>query len=185
MNIEVWQKGFFDADGLLLAQLERHITRDIDLEVLRAHYRQLSGGAHKGLRTLEAVQRYAQELVSNPDPLVQRKALDDLLFMVGPDERTEAEVLRRWTRHGDGKLADFAPYASFVQTTHLTFTLGLECEVIPTGKGAFSDLEYLCYLPFCTAFSSNDNLHKCLCPLLLRSDQEFLSLSELKCRCAP
>ena len=44
----------------------------------------------------------------------------------------------------------------------------------------FSDVQYLYYLPFCAVFTSNDDLHKKLAPLLVRDDQSFVHGEELK-----
>jgi hypothetical protein len=42
------------------------------------------------------------------------------------------------------------------------------------------DVQYLYYLPFCMVFTSNDNLHCTLAPLLLHGEQDFVQGTELK-----
>ena len=81
---------------------------------------------------------------------------------------------------GGPLLKDFAPYAYYCLKVDNLFMFGLTSGFIPTRPTNRVDCEYLHYLPFCDAFTSNDKLHKNLVPFLLRSDQKFIIGEALK-----
>lgn len=89
------------------------------------------------------------------------------------------EIEKRWKARNSPLFFDFAPYAGHIYLIELIYILGISSNVIPTNR-TFIDMMYFFYLPFCHVFSSGDDFHKNLCPLLLRDDQKFIQGELLK-----
>lgn len=95
-------------------------------------------------------------------------------------EAFRREVLERWTRRPSPYFSDFAPYAYFCLRALLALHFAVQHRLVRWNSTNLIDLNYLFYLPFCMVFSSNDNLHSALAPLLLRNNQSFVLGTELK-----
>lgn len=111
------------------------------------------------------------------------RQFEGLRFLVteaglSPDQSTP--IFDRWPRSGMPQLRDYAPYAYYCLTVFASFYVSLASRLIGTRSTNRVDLEYLLYLPFCRAFSSNDDLHKILAPVFLNSKQDFIDGRRLK-----
>ena len=127
-----------------------------------------------------------KELVEFVDSLSQeRKFQRMLLFLLYRENNIpyefQKEINTRWTTNGRPLIKDFAPYAFFCVRANLLLAIGLtNPEIFKSDKHNKRDLEYCYYLPHCEIFSSSDNLHKKLIPLLVRDDQSFVEGNKLK-----
>jgi len=107
------------------------------------------------------------------------------MSLLGTPEETHKNALRRWLDFGKPPIRQFAPYFSYVLSVDLFFCISVAADLIsrvrPAGKVDNKvDIAYLYYLPFCSVFTSRDNLHQRVVPLFLRSNQSFVNGGELK-----
>ncbi len=90
--------------------------------------------------------------------------------------------MARWKLSDRKTLALFAPYAAHCLRVETMFLVGMAHNMknFGTKPSNLIDLQYLFYAPFCMIFSSNDKLLIDLAPLILRANQSFVTLQELK-----
>lgn len=105
--------------------------------------------------------------------------LDMLLTHYGVGERDRGVVRSRVNR-SRYPLQVMSPYAYYCLRVFALFIGSAVCDLITRRPTDRVDLEYLFYLPFCNAFSSSDELHRKLAPLLVKDQQVFLSGADLK-----
>ncbi|MCU1271784.1 MAG: hypothetical protein JWN74_3078 [Acidobacteriaceae bacterium] len=108
--------------------------------------------------------------------LEERQALQFGMYLIGIPADNHGQIIERWVSAGKPPLPEFTPYFWFLCSVDLFFFLALGADLIsrvrPTNKADnMIDLSYLYYLPFCSIFVSNDNLHKRIVPLFLRGNQ--------------
>lgn len=96
------------------------------------------------------------------------------------DQRREALV--RWEKEGKPLFRKFAPYAYYCLVVELMFYHGIKNDFIKTGTKhhVAADIVYLYYLPFCHAFASNDAFFSDFARSLMRGDQTYIDLAEMK-----
>jgi len=171
-----WQDSLFNDAEHAVAERWRQSTRRIDLE-----------GFKRGYRASEDFQNIAslEQLVSKVNLYLKRNDSNtELLKMIvtefGFDQPFANRVFLRWEGLSMKSVKLFAPYALYCFKANLTFYLGLIGNLLGTRPTNRVDLEYVYYLPFCTAFSSKDNFHKVLVPLFLEPNQRFISGEVLK-----
>lgn len=127
-------------------------------------------------RDLAAAKNMAKEILAKPGARFVRERLQGMQ----PPGFGEV-VLKRWIDHGSPPIRKYAPFASHVMLVDLFFRLGLGADLIGRERASNTiDLAYLYYLPFCMAFTSNDNFHARTAPLFLDEGQMFLPGGELK-----
>lgn len=109
-----------------------------------------------------------------------RWAREALARFSAPDHVRRA-ILERWSDRGRPALREVAPYTAHVVTVDTFFSIALGADLIsrvrPSNK---VDIAYLYYLPFCMAFTSNDNLHARTAPVFLDCEQVFIRGQDLK-----
>jgi hypothetical protein len=113
-------------------------------------------------------------------PSVQKPLLSWLLGALEPPLAERVEILARWNACQTPMLNGFAPYAYFYARVLLTVKLATRDMLVTQDPKNVMDAQYLCYLPFCRAFASNDRLHLRLAPFLRRDDQVLLDGRELQ-----
>jgi hypothetical protein len=125
------------------------------------------------------------EAVSSVDAVLGKQPLQVpllslLLEDLGCSQEEAHAVQNRWSQLKPQFIRSFAPYAEFCLRALLLFVVASRNDLIGQRATNRVDLEYLFYLPFCMVFSSNDVFHRCLAPLLLEADQDFVLAEELK-----
>jgi hypothetical protein len=169
-----WEDGRFLDVERRFARVWRRALEQLDIAAGGAR---LIGGTR--IRDLADAKRTADEIVQRDGEryAVLRLALDSLKI----PSQFRGNIIRRWKSEGGPRLVQFAPYAAYVLTVDLCFSLavgaGLESSERPSHQ---IDLAYLYYLPFCDVFTSNDRLHERIAPLFLGDNQAFVRGSELK-----
>lgn len=134
--------------------------------------------ADKKPKTLTEVKDLVDEILGRPD--------QSELFRLGmslQDISASAQepILARWRLAGCPRIQDFAPYFAHIFSVDLFFNLGIAADLVSRERASHKvDFAYLYYLPFCSVFTSGDNLHANVVPLFLSDDQSFVSASELK-----
>jgi hypothetical protein len=124
------------------------------------------------------VKTFVDFYLDGPD---QGRLLRFGLSLIGVTPEVQRNVLQRWSAAGKLGIRTFAPYFTHVLSVDLFFYFALAADLIgryrPSNK---IDVAYLCYLPFCMLFTSNDKLHANIVPHFLRADQSFIPGTELK-----
>ena len=77
-------------------------------------------------------------------------------------------VLSNWIQKRRPPIREHLPYFVFMLTINIFFCLVLLTQLLRNVKPSHKiDLVYLYYLPFCSIFTSKDNLHAEIVPLFL------------------
>lgn len=124
-------------------------------------------------KTLQDVKNLADSIVNRSDkPFEQMKfALDTLQV---PQE-FYSEIFENWKVLGYKPLGIYAPYAAYVLTIEVFFSIAMATDFISTDRASnWADICYLSYLPFSSFFVSSDKLHRLCAPYFLRSNQHFI-----------
>ena len=81
---------------------------------------------------------------------------------------TIEHVLSNWIHKRRPPIREHLPYFVFMLTINIFFCLVLLTQLLRNVKPSHKiDLVYLYYLPFCSIFTSKDNLHAEIVPLFL------------------
>lgn len=170
-----WEERDFLEVEHQFARAWRDALSEIDLDAIFRQGREIIKRLGRP-RDLSAVKAAATQILRKPGS----RYVTDALQAFQPEDLGHA-VLERWKAHGSPPIKEFAPYTAHVFLVDLFFCIGLGADLIgrerPSNK---IDLAYLYYLPFCMAFTSNDNLHKRTAPLFLDENQEFIRGQDLK-----
>lgn len=106
-----------------------------------------------------------------------------LSFLLEEFNYSDAQVQRvhyRWRTGNFMYIGTFADYAEFCLRIILVFVSATRNNLVGRRRTNRIDLEYLFYLRFAHVFSSNDNVHEKLAPVLLETDQDYISGTDLK-----
>lgn len=138
-----------------------------------------SGLNARSCKTLAEAKRLTDGLIQAADKAFDRLHFAVEFFGIGPQHHKR--VIESWELAGKPPLHEYAPYAAFVLTVEVFFHVALAAGLISADRPSNrTDIAYLFYLPFCTAFISTDRLHMRTAPLFLRTDQEFVWGNDLK-----
>ena len=173
-----WQRGEF-------LEIERHNARvwrqaldSLDLLALAEKFRVL-GINGKTCNSLTTAREIAAGIVQSKEKPFERIAL--AFNFLGIPREYHFPIIERWSSIGYPAFSDFAPYVAHVLEVEIFFQIALASNHISSDRPSNrTDISYLFYLPFCTAFVSGDNLHQRCAPLFLRAGQEFLWAPDLK-----
>jgi hypothetical protein len=170
-----WQLGQFHEAEMLLAEGWRAITKGIDLEAMRNELRPVYS-KHLNLRTLESVREHVDSVIASAPA---HSILAWFLRDINVPPHFIIPAIDRFLKAGPGTWHSRAPFTHHCVRVALIFHFALAFGLIGTRSTNRIDMEYLFYLPFCFVFSSGDDLHRQLAPLLLKPDQMFLDREEL------
>ncbi len=102
------------------------------------------------------------------------------LAMFGLSALTDA-MLADWVQCRRPPLDDRFWYLSYLLSVNIFFALALPAQLLRNVKESHViDLAYLYYLPFCEAFTSEDDFHVKIVPFFLGEKQTFIKGSDLK-----
>lgn len=170
-----WKTGEFKTAEEMLAERWRLAIGDIDLESLV----QIGKGMKKKFSDLKEILATLDVMFDSPSS--QAPLLLQLGEEFGLSDALKIKMMNRVGVESEGNLLkNIAPYAAYCLKVNMLFKLGVMNNLIGTRSTNKIDLEYLYYLPFCYIFTSNDNFHNLLAPLLLRSYQVYSSGGDLK-----
>jgi hypothetical protein len=171
-----WQRGDFGKQEEMFADFWRRLIADRKVD----GYLNCLASNHIIIPESRSVEELVVEigrLLQNPS--MQSVFLDMFLSYQDVDRATKRNIRNR-LRQCPYSLSYVAPYAFYCLKVFVLFLGANKFSLISKQPTDRIDLEYLFYLPFCHVFSSNDTLHKRLCPALMRRDQVFLSGDDLK-----
>lgn len=172
-----WREGKFSEADHILSDLWRNTTKQEDLLVNLK--KELNSKKQKvNVKTFEELNLLVSEIIN--DSANQQQLLFDLCKTSNVNTFQAMNLLKAWHQSGRPLIKHFVPYAYHILRVNTLFQIGLQCDLISTRPTNKVDLEYLNYLPFCHVFTSNDNLHANLAPLLLSKDQHFIKGVDLK-----
>ena len=174
-----WQSGIFSNAEELLAELWREIAKEINLEEYKFEIKELLKNESRP-KNFEELGIYVEKHISNPDPTIQYRCVGSFMNDLSIPQQLRDIIYERWLKQQLPMFRDFAPYAHYCFKANMLFYVGLSSDLISTRPSNVIDLHYLYYLPFCMVFSSGDKFHKNICRLLLRNDQVFIDLDDLK-----
>lgn len=90
------------------------------------------------------------------------------------------QILARWHSKTYKDLETFAPYAFYCYSIVSMYYLGITNNIFSERKTNLLDLQYLFYLPFAKAFSTNDKFLISLFNVIQPKNVHFISLASLK-----
>ncbi len=126
---------------------------------------------------LEQLKAFVDEFCSSNDPQVVALTLE----VLGVDDYHRRLGQQRWEQARHPSLDEFFSYACHAFKVDLLFYLGIERGFISGERASnWADMAYLYYLPFASAFTSADRLHRRTAPLFLGKNQSYLPADELK-----
>lgn len=178
-------------EAVALRRWEEGDFLQVERDFARAWRRGLSG------LDLDSIYRQGREVIERlgrPRDLAEAKAMAvSLLDKPGSrwarqtvlgfnaTEAARREILRRWAERGSPPLREVAPYTAHVAIVDTFFAIALGADLISRERPSNKiDMAYLYYLPFCMAFTSDDNLHARTAAVFLDSEQVFIPGHELK-----
>ena len=171
-----WKTGDFNKADHILSDIWRQNTTQEDLlKNLKESLKDIGGPECKSFIALKDV-----TLNQILDPERQEGFLAVILKNNNVDAISAVSVFGKWIQDGRPLIRDCFPYAFHCLLIDMLFTNGLVSGLITTRPTNRLDIEYLYYLPFCNVFTSNDNLHKNIAPLILRENQKFIVGEDLK-----
>jgi hypothetical protein len=172
-----WREGKFTEADRALSELWRNTTTQEDILINLKKELQEKGNNIK-LKSFDELATFVAGHIDDPNN--QQLLLTDLCRSSKINVLRAMLILKKWQAAGKPLLKNFMPYAYHILKVNTLFHVGLQSGLISTRPTNKVDLEYLYYLPFCNIFTSNDNLHLNLVPLLLRNDQVFIKGTDLK-----
>ncbi|MES2930780.1 MAG: hypothetical protein V4665_03275 [Patescibacteria group bacterium] len=95
----------------------------------------------------------------------------------------QEKILKEWEKDGCKPIREYAPYFSYVLSIDLFYYMGTAAKLFEAFRHPAThkvDIAYLYYLPFCNIFTSSDKIHIALAPIFMRTDQTFISGTDLK-----
>jgi hypothetical protein len=171
-----WQEGRFLDVERLFARVWRAGLSGLDFSAAYRDFQPYLQGTRP--RDLGEVKVIADRILEEWEPFGILQLAFDLIGI--PADYRDA-IRARWRLAGQPRFRQFAPYAAHIVLVDLVFYLGIAADLIgrerPSNK---IDVGYLYYLPFCMVFTSKDNLHRRLAPLLIGEDKLFVTSEDLK-----
>src|SRR5260370_10324390 len=176
--INRWRDGDFSEAEKELSELWRESTRALDLEKFRRE--NLARMKVHHFKNLDNLHRYIA-FVTQPTATEEKRQLLRVMMdeFVIPQEG-QTLVLANWGAAGYPAIDAYCPYAYYCFKVNQVFSYGVITGLITTRPSNRIDTQYFYYVPFCTVFSSRDNLHRDLASTFLRHDQSFVHGDELK-----
>jgi hypothetical protein len=174
---QFWQRlaaGEFDSSDAERAKAWRRDIAHIDLEALQRNWSPIAK-----THFFDDVLLGVDKAMENADDTVQENLIKGAVACIGFSDVAEKVVLTRWERMSRPKFRSFAPYAAYVTRLFMTFAAGVSSSVITTRSTNLIDLQYLCYVPFCSVFSSGDRFHETMWPAAAGRNS-FVRGAELK-----
>lgn len=169
-----WSEGkFTEAEEFLAEQWRETMTEKNILEKQKQKFSE-----HREIDSLESLNKILDEYLNNPQSSTEILVRITDTFSI--DYKIASQIFYRYEQTPIVSIKDFAPYAFYCYKIHLFFSLGILNGLISTRSTNKIDLEYLFYLPFCNAFSSNDKFHKLIVPFFLEPGKDYIQGSELK-----
>jgi hypothetical protein len=130
-------------------------------------------------KSLEEAKNIADSFIEDNKSLTDFIDLFILLFNL--PSGLIANIFQRWLNTPTPSLKSFAPYAAYILSIEIFFSIALATNQISQKKLTNKiDLSYLFYLPFCMIFVSSDHFHRRCTPLFLRDNQIFVWGKDLK-----
>lgn len=174
-----WASGEFNDSDYEMAEQWRSEIQKIDLA---SWHRDLSNQL-KSLKakSLEDIPKIVEDLLNNSDCQVQLELLKLLVKLAKVSEECSIQIFNRWNQGNMPLIQNFSQYGYYCLKVYLIFWWALFSGLVGPRSTHCIDLHYLLELPFCRIFSSKDNFHVNLAPLLLTDQQEFVNGWNLKC----
>jgi hypothetical protein len=164
-------------------EVERNIAKDWRRALKRIDFNAMVGTVMSQLghwRKPKSVADAKQITDTIIDYMDQEWILRFGLDLLGVPETIDY-VITDWMGRRRPPLREYLPYFVFVLTINLFFCLLLPTQLLKNVKPSHQvDLAYLCYLPFCSVFTSKDNFHAQIVPLFLNENQTFVNGIEFK-----
>lgn len=167
-----WSAGDFSIEEERLARAWQDVK--LQLEAVKGK----RYGRPDGLKTLAAVAAAVDAFLNAEGN--QWQVLGMIMQQAGLNEKEKKLAKSAWQRLRRPPARAFAPYGHFVLRCTLLMELAESAEHLKQRGSNVIDLLYFYYLPFCQLFVSDDQAHTRLAPYLVRSDQAFLTGTELK-----
>jgi hypothetical protein len=170
--IRKWAAGQFTEAETALAESWRLSTRKLN-------YEEWKRGIKKTvtLRSVPALLTFVDFMMDETS--VHHVHLGILLDDLGYNERDKSTLVGRWRHFGMPDLRTYAPYTAYCIRVFQAFYFGISQNLISTKSTNRIDIEYILYLPFCRAFTSQDAFLRDFAPHFMR-DQTFIFGQELK-----
>lgn len=167
-----WSKQEFSELERDIASAWRQQLSSINLPFIRDGLKAF-GITRSVCKTLADAKCIAESIVDkNDNPFDRMKFALEALQV---PEEFHSRIFENWKIRGYKSLREYAPYAAYVLTVKIFFTIALAADFISADRASnWVDMCYLYYLPFCSLFTSSDKLHKLCAPLFLCQNQYFI-----------
>jgi hypothetical protein len=172
-----WKKKEFLGVEREIAKVWRQSISQIDFDDMVRIVRDRIGPWRKPA-SLEDARSLTDTIIDNLDQVwLLRLGLE---FLRLPIDAVEPAV-QGWIMTRRLRLRQHLPYFTFVLSINIFFCLVLPTQLLSGVKQSHQiDLAYLCYLPFCSVFTSRDKFHVQVAKLFLAPSQTFVHGDELQ-----
>jgi len=123
---------------------------------------------YRRCRSIDEVGALATELLRTDD--LQPRWIEYLIAELQASPPEAMAIRRRW-RAPAVALTRNAPFAAHCLRVTVAYAIAKHFALVPTEPKDPMDLQYLCYLPFCSAFVTSDKLQSRIAPVLMRARQ--------------
>ena len=157
-----WRVGNFDLPEQLTSFVWREIKATLNwrdsLAKLKGHY----SPSLKRRTTLSDTLEFVDDLMAATPDFLSQWAVEEFGLKLDPKKKFRRQSLSQF------------PYAGFCIRATLLALWAMHFGLVSSKQDNQLDLEYLYYLPFCNAFSTNDKFQKTIANALLDTKQELV-----------
>lgn len=179
-RIRKWKEGNFESDEVEDAEEIRRVRDSLN-------WKEATEDIFDGMSVPKSsgfveIKQFVEQILGNGDSEQQKRNMDLHMQSLDMSDDQRREALLKWEEGGKPLFRNFAPYAYYCLVVELMFYHGIKNGFIKTGTKhhVAADIVYLYYLPFCHAFASNDAFFPEFARSLMRKDQIYIDLAEMK-----
>lgn len=169
-----WEKGQF-------LDIERNEAKEWRQELAEMNIEDCTGS--QKIFDVTGTPKNLQELKEIVDMIKEEEGFSECMTQTGIMLKARELVIKKWKEDGSRPIKEYAPYFLYVFSINLFFYMGTAANLFKGFRHPQThkvDIAYLYYLPFCSIFTSSDKIHIALAPIFMRSDQTFVSGTDLK-----
>lgn len=170
-----WRSSEYSEQDYKNSEAWRKMKGQLDWRESAEPLKQFFSTKAKAKRSLKEVIELVDDIFASADP---HRLVTWLLWQWGFTKDGILEYIKEWVARCEGKLIKI-PYMIYCLRTSMVAHLGMHFQIFSQKKDNLLDLEYLMYLPFTQAFSTDDKFQTALAQSFMEKDQAFVPYEEL------